>query len=109
MLCSTVCKQEGFCLWLSTLLFKGLCVPFGKINWIIFQYISLREELIVLITDGGRVRGGSADGREGEETFKTTSKEGELIMLFAIILHVFLFTCLQCGPFLLWEREIKPV
>lgn len=30
------------------------------------------EELILIIIDGGKFRGGGADGCEGEETFKTT-------------------------------------
>lgn len=52
-------------------------MPFGEMNWIVFQYTSWREELIVLITDGGTVRGGSADGRGGGRgTFKTASKDG---------------------------------
>lgn len=40
-------------------------MPFGEINWIVFRYTSSWEELIVLITDGRIIRGGSADGREG--------------------------------------------
>lgn len=40
-------------------------MSFGEINWIIFRHTSSREELVVLIIDGGTVRGGSADGRGG--------------------------------------------
>lgn len=83
---------------------------FGEINWIIFQYTSLWEEPVVLTTGGGGSEEGLLMGRrEGGKNFGTTGKEGELIMLFATLLHVLLSTRLQSGPFLLRESEIQPM
>lgn len=53
------------------------------------------------------VREGAADGCEGEETFKTTNSL-VVIMLFALIQNVLLFTCFRSGPFFLRKNEIKP-
>lgn len=44
---------------------------FGEINWIIFRYTSLWEELVVLITGGGGSEEGLLMGRrEGGEEFR---------------------------------------
>lgn len=45
---------------------RSVCALWGNKLVHISVYL-IEEELIVLITDGGRVRGGSADGKEGRE------------------------------------------